>query len=356
MGCRNLLERTYAANVGNPSTRRLYFEARRESRPKKTYTNPSRRELQEEAESMAFPRISDFQRRGLRCHNSTDVMLLSHPSILLSQLRQNNTSRTSHLAFKRMSEMKRILCALLLKGGKRYCVGLVTLRAVTAIYHAQTFTSLVFISSCDTFEILKSECREPRLHSDYEDPDSGRSLECEPHAHTQSPLVPLRLAHRCLHPLLLGDLSSARLHRMRLPLVTAALSLAAVGIHHTTAQTCDDLEEALRSCRMEEEESPTPSSGFTCDGVLNGDGDVCCAAGCGECGGVGCSDRGGGLDKYDCCVSDIRIAGSLCSVTGEAPCLVDRGEQHSVLTSTGHMHALTVNQRRIARHVTGSLD
>ena len=104
-----------------------------------------------------------------------------------------------------------------------------------------------------------------------------------------------------------------------------------------TAQTCDDLEEALRTCRMEEEVSPTPSSGFTCDGVLNGDGDVCCAAGCGKCGGVGCSDRGGGLDKYGCCVSDIRIAGSLCSVTGEAPCLVDRGEQHSVLTSTGQI-------------------
>ena len=80
--------------------------------------------------------------------------------------------------------------------------------------------------------------------------------------------------------------------------------------------------------------APTPSSGFTCDGVLNGDGDVCCAAGCGECGGVGCSDRGGGLDKYDCCTSDIREAGSLCSVTGKAPCLVEGGKQELWLVNS----------------------
>ncbi|CAM9595723.1 unnamed protein product [Ectocarpus sp. 4 AP-2014] len=67
---------------------------------------------------------------------------------------------------------------------------------------------------------------------------------------------------------------------------------------------------------------PTPttttSGSFTCDGVLKGD--YCCSDGCGECGGSGCSNRGGGLTGADCCTSDIS---NLCSVTGAAPCIVD---------------------------------
>lgn len=45
--------------------------------------------------------------------------------------------------------------------------------------------------------------------------------------------------------------------------------------------------------------------------------------GCGECGGSGCSNRGGGLTGDDCCHSDILAAGNLCSVTGGAPCIID---------------------------------
>ena len=46
-------------------------------------------------------------------------------------------------------------------------------------------------------------------------------------------------------------------------------------------------------------------------------------AGCGECGGSGCSSRGGGLSGDDCCTSDIEEAGNLCSATGGAPCIID---------------------------------
>ncbi|CAN0466612.1 unnamed protein product, partial [Hapterophycus canaliculatus] len=42
-------------------------------------------------------------------------------------------------------------------------------------------------------------------------------------------------------------------------------------------------------------------------------------AGCGTCGGSGCSDRGGGLTGDDCCTSDIEAAGVVC---GSAPCIV----------------------------------
>ncbi|CAN0209622.1 unnamed protein product [Ectocarpus sp. 12 AP-2014] len=55
----------------------------------------------------------------------------------------------------------------------------------------------------------------------------------------------------------------------------------------------------------------------SCDGILKGD--VCCSAGCGECGGSGCGDRGGGLTGDDCCHSDIIAANVPC---GSAPCIL----------------------------------
>ena len=107
----------------------------------------------------------------------------------------------------------------------------------------------------------------------------------------------------------------------------AALSLAACA-HHTAAQSCDDLEEQLRVCRLQElpPATPAPDTGFTftCDGVLSNDGRTCCALGCGEvCGGEGCSDRGAGLTADDCCVSSIQDDGPLCSIAGKAPCVVE---------------------------------
>eukprot|EP00752_Nemacystus_decipiens_P010085 g8987.t1 len=60
---------------------------------------------------------------------------------------------------------------------------------------------------------------------------------------------------------------------------------------------------------------------FTCDGVEKGD--FCCSDGCGECGGTGCSNRGGGLTEDDCCTKKISESGRLCSETGAAPCFID---------------------------------
>ncbi|CAN0064999.1 unnamed protein product [Pylaiella littoralis] len=58
----------------------------------------------------------------------------------------------------------------------------------------------------------------------------------------------------------------------------------------------------------------------TCSGILRGT--ACCVAECGECGGTGCSDRGGGLTGDDCCTSKILAAGVSC---GSPPCVTSGG-------------------------------
>eukprot|EP00752_Nemacystus_decipiens_P004880 g4440.t1 len=64
-------------------------------------------------------------------------------------------------------------------------------------------------------------------------------------------------------------------------------------------------------------------SGQTCDNGLIGvsQGDICCEASCGTCGGVGCSGRGNGQDS--CCTKNIAANGETCSVKGAAPCIMD---------------------------------
>eukprot|EP00903_Cladosiphon_okamuranus_P007850 g7592.t2 len=64
-------------------------------------------------------------------------------------------------------------------------------------------------------------------------------------------------------------------------------------------------------------------SGQTCDNGLPGvsQGDVCCEASCGTCGGSGCSGRGNGQDS--CCTKNITANGETCSVKGAAPCIMD---------------------------------
>ncbi|CAM9986910.1 unnamed protein product [Ectocarpus sp. 6 AP-2014] len=65
-----------------------------------------------------------------------------------------------------------------------------------------------------------------------------------------------------------------------------------------------------------------PTTGFSCSGDAGiQQGDICCEASCGTCGGVGCSDRGNGQDS--CCTKNISDNGETCSVTGAAPCIVD---------------------------------
>eukprot|EP00903_Cladosiphon_okamuranus_P008293 g7980.t1 len=73
---------------------------------------------------------------------------------------------------------------------------------------------------------------------------------------------------------------------------------------------------------------PTPPTRtFTCNGVRRGD--FCCSAGCGSCGGSGCSNRGNGLTGFDCCQSKIVASGRLCSVTRSAPCFMDTDDEDS---------------------------
>lgn len=52
-------------------------------------------------------------------------------------------------------------------------------------------------------------------------------------------------------------------------------------------------------------------------GIESADGQVCCVAECGQCGGTGCSSAG---PASECCVTDIISSGVLCSETETAPC------------------------------------
>lgn len=65
-----------------------------------------------------------------------------------------------------------------------------------------------------------------------------------------------------------------------------------------------------------------------CDNGVNGisssNGEVCCVAACGQCGGAGCSIIARPtFDAFDCCVTEIMDFGNPCSETGTAPCFVD---------------------------------
>lgn len=72
--------------------------------------------------------------------------------------------------------------------------------------------------------------------------------------------------------------------------------------------------------------SATTDSNSTCSNGLAGVEDtltdICCTAACGQCGGEGCGSIPG-LSNTDCCSATIEATGSLCSVTGSAPCIVD---------------------------------
>ncbi|CAB1109038.1 unnamed protein product [Ectocarpus sp. CCAP 1310/34] len=49
---------------------------------------------------------------------------------------------------------------------------------------------------------------------------------------------------------------------------------------------------------------------------------ICCDAACGLCGGPGCGNVTG-LTGLDCCSEEIAVVNDLCSVTNEAPCVMD---------------------------------
>ena len=57
-------------------------------------------------------------------------------------------------------------------------------------------------------------------------------------------------------------------------------------------------------------------------GIESSNGEACCLASCGLCGGEGCAGAG---EDSDCCGSDIAQRGEACSVKGSAPCYIDAG-------------------------------
>ncbi|CAN0322037.1 unnamed protein product, partial [Hapterophycus canaliculatus] len=64
-----------------------------------------------------------------------------------------------------------------------------------------------------------------------------------------------------------------------------------------------------------------PSAGGI-PGIESSDGQACCMAACGQCGGVGCSTVGPAID---CCTTEIVDMGQACSATNAAPCYIDDG-------------------------------
>ena len=65
-----------------------------------------------------------------------------------------------------------------------------------------------------------------------------------------------------------------------------------------------------------------PSAGGI-PGIESSNGQACCLASCGQCGGMGCSSAG---KDTDCCISDIVASGEACSVKGSAPCYIGDGK------------------------------
>eukprot|EP00903_Cladosiphon_okamuranus_P018887 g17370.t1 len=71
-------------------------------------------------------------------------------------------------------------------------------------------------------------------------------------------------------------------------------------------------------CCQEEVVEVCPSAGGIA-GIENSNGDACCVAECGQCGGDNCATAG---PASDCCDTDILEFGEPCSETNEAPCFI----------------------------------
>jgi hypothetical protein len=75
-----------------------------------------------------------------------------------------------------------------------------------------------------------------------------------------------------------------------------------------------DTTEPVAGCEARCEGLPDP----LCERGISSGG-ACCAAGCGDCGGLGCSQRTGGV--ADCCVRRIQGAATSC-LHQAGPCLL----------------------------------
>ncbi|CAM9554983.1 unnamed protein product [Ascophyllum nodosum] len=86
----------------------------------------------------------------------------------------------------------------------------------------------------------------------------------------------------------------------------------------SVGELCDVAGQA--PCIISSDSStPTCSNGLI--GVESEDGDICCVAGCGTCGGMGCGSAGG-LTMSECCTQIIFSGGELCDVAEQAPCII----------------------------------
>eukprot|EP00903_Cladosiphon_okamuranus_P007826 g7572.t1 len=96
-------------------------------------------------------------------------------------------------------------------------------------------------------------------------------------------------------------------------------------------QLCDSI------CVAEVEQSPTCTNDFV---GIEGSNGACCVAGCGQCGGVGCSRFGNeiGLTADDCCSTEIVDEGKPCYLAGAAPCFID-GSSGDVVADAGDVVA-----------------
>ena len=88
--------------------------------------------------------------------------------------------------------------------------------------------------------------------------------------------------------------------------------LLSIGLVHLSWGCVDQ-----RSVRTSKGVDEAAAARFCADGIVNGN--VCCPASCGRCGGPGCSGLPGGADA--CCTTNIRETGVSCQ-EGGAPCLI----------------------------------
>ena len=78
--------------------------------------------------------------------------------------------------------------------------------------------------------------------------------------------------------------------------------------------TLADLEEI-----RDEVAANLPTAAFCATGSMSDDGDICCSAGCGACGGMECSERPGGDSQ--CCEAPITASGDVCTEPDDTVCM-----------------------------------
>ncbi|CAN0417845.1 unnamed protein product [Pylaiella littoralis] len=97
----------------------------------------------------------------------------------------------------------------------------------------------------------------------------------------------------------------------------------ASGLWAQEASVADETPSVRGSARSLASSSAPDMCSNGVAGVEDGDAKVCCVAGCGGCGGVGCSTMASQYGAADCCIGPIEESGIWCSESGTAPCIID---------------------------------